>query len=679
MCRVCDNWSGANTWTNKLTPTGGTVPTFEQIVHGTSASEFFLAYLTTVPSDGWIARSTDNGENWDDTWVQMSADGPGFASIMALAYDDFNDYLYAGAVNVAAPAAKVVARWDAVGGWVDLTDDIFAELGATTNGQGWLCAPVATRTPGAPADIYVREAASREAGELAIILDSDTHTPAVYYTWDILGDGSEWTRCLLCPAKPHGRWIAPDDEFGKFCFAFNDNINYRGDVDPAIGVMTATVAPGQLGAGYEAEHGVWIGALIGGMAGCYIVAALDGAGAVDGFLYKTWDRFETNPVELLRPAAGFDACEAGSRGYMVAFEGQGSPNPNYVGEPWAQVEVDDKALLSLLGNAWTEESTDAGAENWHLRNLNGNLYRIANAMTWGNIGGPGDLERSDDGGATWTAVIAKDAGNTRGVVAVTIGPDGSLWALWGSHSDNGESLKVYKSTDDGLTWGAAVYADAGTGATCLFPVDIAVHPSDKDILAITSIHGTNGATLTVLNFLTSSFADHTMGVTTNGTEGLWLVFGDGNRIIVAGGGTIIQTTDNYGTGWATKDNPAGTSSRWIIRVSLTRVIYGISQAANNGGSIRISEDNGQTWTEYIHGSEIDASLDTEDMWAAAIDSNGALCIAFSAALNSDLLIWRRGNPWVASPPDWVDITYDADDLTGGRISLQGLAARTEIP
>jgi len=659
-----------------------------QLIVGPTRSEFYCAWFDVTQTWGRIARSTDNGTTWDGDWRQI---GPVATQYWGLYWHPAEQALYAERRVWASSPCNNVEKWTVAVGWVSVCFDSRDEI--TPAGENpdppmrTIWGPGAGGAP-APVDIYVREAASREAGELAIILDSVSHVPAVYYTWDILGAGAEWSRCLLCPAKPHGRWIAPDLEFGKFCFAFDDNINYRGDVDPATGVMTATVAPapGQLGAGYEAEHGVWIGALIGGMAGCYIVAALDGAGIVDGFLYKTWDRFEN--VELLRPAVGFPdfAAAPGARGYMVAFEGQGSPNPNYVGEPWAQIEADDKALLSLLGNAWTEESTDAGNQNWHLRNLNGNLYRIANAMTWGNIGGPGDLERSDDGGATWTVVLAKDAPNNRGVVAVTIGPGvpptvpgGILWALWGSHTDDGESLKVYQSLDDGVTWGVAVYVDAGTGATCLYPVDIAVHPSDKDIVVITSIHDTNGATLTKLNFTTSAWEDHTMGVTGNETEGLWVVFGDGNRIIVAGGGTLIQVTDDYGVAWVTKDNPAGTASRWIIRQSLSRLIYGISQSGNNGGSIRISEDNGQAWAEYVHGSEIDASLDTEDMWAAAIDNNGALCIAFNAVLNTDLLIWRRGDPWAVSPPDWVDITYDADDLTNGRVSLQGLAARAEIP
>ena len=122
-----------------------------------------------------------------------------------------------------------------------------------------------------PNDLIVFDAAFHSSGELAIILNSTTQTPSVYYTTDIFGDGSAWARAIADPAKPQGRWIEPDLEADRFVLAFNDQAIYTGDV--AAGVMTLAVAAATLDAGYVPNHGLWLGRSLRGIGSVYVVAA----------------------------------------------------------------------------------------------------------------------------------------------------------------------------------------------------------------------------------------------------------------------------------------------------------------------------------------------------------------------------------------------------------------------
>ncbi|OGS01178.1 MAG: hypothetical protein A2V88_08840 [Elusimicrobia bacterium RBG_16_66_12] len=533
---------------------------------------------------------------------------------------------------------------------------------------------------GGPTDLYVKEAASREADELGIILDSDAWLTGVYYTPAIFGDGSDWVRGDDLPDKSHGRWVAPNHMVGEFSFAYNDEVNYRGDVDPVTGRFVTTVAPAELDTGPsgtdEPNHGLWIGAFNWWMPNVYLVAA-EGPNQ-PGLVYKSWDRFDS--IDKFRPAVGFEAAPAGAKGKMIGLSGASAPVVSGGVTVYGQVELSDKETVALeASTSWDERSTDGGTDqNWHLRNLGGNLYRIANTGNFIIIGGPGDLERSIDLGVTWTPVIAQDAPNDRGIVAVTIAADGTLWALWGSHTNTGESLKVYKSTDGGVSWGSPVYTDSGSGISALLPVDIAAHPTNKDIIAVSCIRNSGGARLlTTQDGFATAPALRNMGVTSGTTNGLWLTFGDSGRIIVAGGGSLIQTTDDYGVTWFTRDNPAGTASWWIRRVGMGRIIYSVSPDGSNGGSIRLSPDNGLTWSEYETGNAINPLMDSLSMWAAAIDGEGALIVAFNILTATTGAVFRRRDPWAVSPPGWEDITYDLDSVTDGRISLQGLATSEE--
>lgn len=130
---------------------------------------------------------------------------------------------------------------------------------------------LATPTP----DLYIADAADRGSG-LAIILNSATFTPAVYFNDDPNGDGSNWTRATGLPAKSQGIWIDYDLADDRFAFQYNDNVIYLGDVnfgvDPAV--MAASAAGDTLEVGAVPNHGMALTTAFGNpFDGAYLVAA----------------------------------------------------------------------------------------------------------------------------------------------------------------------------------------------------------------------------------------------------------------------------------------------------------------------------------------------------------------------------------------------------------------------
>ncbi|KKM26013.1 hypothetical protein LCGC14_1589190, partial [marine sediment metagenome] len=281
---------------------------------------------------------------------------------------------------------------------------------------------------GGPNDLIVFDAAFHSTGELAIILNSATQTPSVYYTTDVFGDSSAWTRAVGDPAKPQGRWIEPDLEADRFVLAFNDTVIYTGDV--AAGVLTLAVAAGALDGGDEPNHGLWIGRAVLGLAGVYVVSA---EGAVDGTLYKTVDRFAT--IGKLRPAAGFPAAPVGANAKMTVVAPGGCPDDFlYAQQAYFGVTPPyPKRVARLTGN-WALRSDPASADQlntYFLKRVGANLYR-GDGSDSGNpwMLHPGQLQRSTDDGATWNDVGPSPVWigtHNWGVQDIAAGADGTLW------------------------------------------------------------------------------------------------------------------------------------------------------------------------------------------------------------------------------------------------------------
>lgn len=642
----------------------------------TDATEVKAANSDAIQDIAWDWRDSRKVWALDDTftlWVSTDS-GASFVEIADIA----TIFSIAGAVgkHIGLPAGTDVWLYGGDGA----NNPVIVRSTSGGGGGGWVQltfgGELDSDLPAASADFRIVDAQNTGAGAgLVIICENadagDSGVRPIYHSSSGGHDPSDWKRATgLAAGDVDGRYVVGARGFPRhFIAGFADRDAWK-STDGIAWTETATVLP----ANTVPHHCIWLEEEIHGLytAGVYILACENTSDQSKG-IFKSADELAT--VGVLRPVAGFDAWPASAIGRQVAV---GPPSVIDGLDLYAQLSGGDQETLRLTAAAaWTEQSTDADDNNWGLKNLNDNLYRIANRLVSTDMGGPGDLERSTDNGATWSVVKAKDVPNARGVQAVTIGPDGTLWLAWGSHTDTTASLIIYKSTDDGATWGTAVYTDGGSGASALLPADIAVHPTNPGIVVVTVVRNSGGSRLVEsidADDASPTFTIRTLGVTASGTSGLWVTFADSGRIVVGGGGSIIQTTDDRGVSWVTRHNPGGTASAWICRFQ-NRLLYSVSTTAGDAGTVYISTDQGTTWTKYVSGSDFTPDT-TVVCYGACLDQNGGLCLAWSGATLSDEW-YRISAPWITVPApaaDWDRIGYNADSLGTGSMPIMGLAA-----
>ncbi|KKN05739.1 hypothetical protein LCGC14_1084320 [marine sediment metagenome] len=333
------------------------------------------------------------------------------------------------------------------------------------------------------ADLYIADAADRGSG-LAIILNSATFTPAVYFNDDPTGGGSNWTRATGLPAKSQGIWIDYDLEDDRFAFQFNDNAIYLGDVNFAVDppVIAASAAAATLTAGDEPNHGMVLTTAFGNpFSGAYLVS---GEGAADGTLWKTWDRFAT--VAKLRPATGFPAPPAGSDAKMSAIGRRVVLDERLaaMGKDASPREVSD---LLGTGASWSAPVAVAGITStdprvvavtdqlWFAINSNGEIE----AWGWG-VGA-----RSKDGGATWGAT--PDPGGIGaaggGIMDVARDAGGRIWCLAHDGHATWTRTKIFWSDDEGDNWNLSE-TQGNASSTYYRTWKIVPHPSDENTIAV---------------------------------------------------------------------------------------------------------------------------------------------------------------------------------------------------
>ena len=546
---------------------------------------------------------------------------------------------------------------------------------------------------GGPNDLIVFDAAFHSTGELAIILNSTTQTPSVYYTTDIFGDGSAWMRAVADPAKPQGRWIEPDLEADKFVLGFNDTVIYTGDV--AAGVMTLAVAVAALDAGDAPNHGLWLGRAMLGLSGVYVVSA-EGVGA-DGTLYKTVDRFAT--IEKLRTAAGFPAAPAGSNAKMLSVGTGGCPDDHIytqqapMGNP-ASPQTYPKRVARLTGN-WALMSDPASASQYNtyfLTRVGANLYRgTAQNSARANQLHPGQLERSTDNGATWADVGPSpviDGVDTWGVQGIVEGADGTLW-LCCSCNTSGESNAglpapaVYKSIDGGATWVFVMEEltkDSGMPPTQWRRfLAIMAHPNDANIIAILAdrFPGILNTWITV-NGGGSWVRNVAPYIQVIDGKRMGVMMDNGRIVALMTNAGVVGYTDDYGVTWV---DPSGSFSE-----KFSTYAFEIIEARGNlifacGGSsslpiVKRSFDYGQTWSTIAD----DLSMSAEVIYFSGIVYSPRTDKLYIAT-NSDLATERLFVLHEASQPTvgaLVDISFNLDSLFTegagiGEICRQGVA------
>ena len=210
-----------------------------------------------------------------------------------------------------------------------------------------------------------------------------------------------------------------------------------------------------------------------------------------GFIYKTFDRFETNPVGLLRPAVGFDAAPVASRAYMTVPGAQGT----------AGIAYDEKlvATENQAGNARQSRLIGAGVATWDaaaaITGCSGGTYpRIfpmtANlwfAIDWGNDDdsyGYGAGARTEDGGDTWAATPAPAWVNSGGFHHFGQDAGGRIWAIAHDTHTTYRRTAIYYSDDDGDSWTLSTTHGSGAAFKDSTGQRVCCHPTNQNIIAI---------------------------------------------------------------------------------------------------------------------------------------------------------------------------------------------------
>jgi len=410
---------------------------------------------------------------------------------------------------------------------------------------------------GHPADVYIIGAAN--GGDcLAIILNSATHTPAVYTSLSGGLDGNDWKRALGdagALAKSRGKWVC-NDVAGQYVVGFNDNLLYNMPI--VAGVGTIALAPATLDAGDVGNHILalywWTG-----IEQAYLLAAERMSGtASDGTLYKTWDRFAN--VDKARPAPPFPACPAGARGKMIAIGPPGLVEPGRVLA--TTTSASPREATHLTASSWSALVAMTGVTdnnpypfcatptNWFCTNEGVPAYTKNTGISWAAL----SASLTGDAGIGPPQAFCRDAG-------------GRIWAIVGGAG--ALSFSVWYSDDEGDNWTVSI-ADTGFGtyvAMC-----IAAHPSNQNMLFL---------------FGTDKFMHG-----------------------------FTRTTINRGVSWTetlggTRPNIGTVGVPWAFNAAiLSNGRFVASGVLETGGATRwcimISDDLGVTWTTVY--SEDDASV-----------------------------------------------------------------------
>lgn len=616
-----------------------------------------------VTQDGRLYLSQDAGDNWAIYENLRDKLGIGGLRVSRIGLPGGGGiWIYGGSGTgipvIAFDPAVGDHNWGLVGIGGDLLEDVQASL-----------------TP----DLYIADASDRGSG-LAIILNSATFTPSVYFNDDPHGDGSNWTRATGLPAKSVGRWIEYDLQDDRFAFQYDDNVVYLGDVnfgvDPAV--MAASAAGGTLDAGDESSYGLAFTVAFGNpIAGTYLVA---GEGAVDGTVYKTWDRFTT--VSKLRPATGFPAPPGGANAKMIAIGQRVLLDERVIALARDGGNPQETALLGVT-DTWTSPDVVAGDLGSAPR-----IYPLTDQL-WFAVNGSGNIQlvsgtgrRTEDGGGTWGDTPDPEGG-TDGIFAFAIDTGGRVWCAVrdgvAGHYD------IHWSSDDGDTWNPSRVIDDGL-------IDavwkIIPHPSNQDILAVISYHTTPsaGAIHYTLDRGTTwaVFTDSALRRWDASTDFYYdAVMLANNRLIAIGPLSSSGSpatwraiySDDWGDNWTVAFSVGGDNVRFsniFTDPGGTRVgfVYVEDYTASPGSwHLALSTNGGSSFTVTALGAEL------ETLWTTDIDTFSS---APSDQRDALYMILRKGvtaNAFKLTPVNeagiWTDITSDLDQTLD--YDLKGMA------
>ena len=519
--------------------------------------------------------------------------------------------------KIATPLGPVPSVW-AIGGRADVTTTLlrwsFAPAGADSGAFNSIAVGghLATDLVGAGSGVYVRAAASRIDGELAILFNGTVPGGInLFYTADVHGDGSAWQRATGTPAgDTDGRDLVPDTDQGTFRAFFADR-----SVHTCTNGIAYTEATNVLPAGFTPNMVLWLGDYTGHK-GTYLIAAED-AGHT-GAIYK-WLASEATADEL-RPATGFATWPASADGRAIAIGAGGTALP--VQLIFLGSDYDAIAAAPIGGVAWRSIRSAAVPASpfgsfCKLMQRGPALFRVGYVGICETCSDPiGQLQRSGDGGVTWGGIgpapVEDVDGDWWGAKSYAFATDGRLYVLYGSDVSNAANaigIRVYRvdeplavapiftliHSNNDLTFGTFVHVPGG----------ISCHPHDPNILCAVY----DPASGNPIFASTANATDPAPTFTNTSSDANWgdvalNIMEDGSYVFRRAG--EIRRSTNKGATTSAVVATAGLSSRGVewntrgLTGSRTMFIGGFgSDGVDVASRIWRTKDHGATWVRIF--------------------------------------------------------------------------------
>lgn len=590
-------------------------------------------------SNGRLLVSRDRG----DTWALYKNFGDGFAIWW-----------------IATPEAGGV--W--VGGGDAQTLTSLIRFDPVVDSQNWQSVGIgghlAADLAGVGAGVYCRAAASKVAGELAIIMNGTVPGGVnVFRTETVLDPlGAGWVRATgLAGGLTDGRGIIPGPDHATFR-AFFANRDYWECANGVAYTQHASALP----LGESPNHVLWLGlytgidaALIAGQSGIYQLLFSEGV------------------ADELRPSA------AGTPSTMPASS---VPRGLAIGAPGVPAAFVGLRLAAMITNlsprrstklltpdpSWTTPVSVTGITQArpHIYCPTPSIFFVTNNTdTSSDINGAS--ARSGDAGATYAAGLA-------GLYGVARAADGTLWGFTRVTATFIQT-KIYKSIDGGLNWTLVTTIGDGTSQQRQ-GIRIACHPTDPNIIAV---WGSRGGTTVAFTSVTedggATWATNTASQPVEGQTGQiyschFTILGN-DRFVIAtitgAAGRNIYISDDKAATWTSKYSESATNQRMpgMGAHGAKVVVMRDFTDRTDGGIPLVSNDSGNTFAELA----IDGHPYSVD---GAASATADACV-YDGPTDTTVLFLDNGKVLALSPTTdagvWNDITDAIASGTHGRGNL----------
>ena len=438
-------------------------------------------------------------------------------------------------------------------------------------------------------------------------------------TYGITASGGNWTslgpssttggyeglgriNCVAFHPSDNNTWWVGSPSGGLWVTTDNGSTwNPLTDNNSVLGVSDIAISPD-----YATSHTIYIGTgdrdggslhtLGGGQHndnnGIGVLKSTDGGStwSATGLTFHAFEYVTVNRV-LINPERYNTVFAATSYGIYVSYDG---------GDTWS--------------NAYWENFTDM-----EYKPGDTSVLYAATESYWGQP----VIEKSTDGGSTWSAVKTFTSNERRIELAVTANDPAYVYAVVCKNDNSLEG--VYKSTDSGASF-TKVYdgtaanhnllgwktdgSDAGGQGS--YDLSLAVSPSDKNkvFLGGVNIHKSTdgGATWTAVTCWTSSATYNKNGAPVVHADHHTLHFRSSDGMLFNGNDGGIYTTSDDGGSWTDKTNGIIPSQMYRLGINKTTSTEIITGLQDNGSKLY----NSGTWSDVVGGDGTECLIDYSD-------------------------------------------------------------------